>query len=61
MLMYQLYLPEVQFFIDGYHTPVELDQNRKSGVILLYVCENIPAQSASVMFLLLKASLLKLF
>ena len=34
--------PGEQFFIGGYHTPFRFDRNRNGGVILLYVCKDIP-------------------
>ena len=36
--------PEVQFFIDGYHTPFRYDRNGNGGGILLYVREDIPTK-----------------
>ena len=35
--------PEVQFFIDGYHTSLRYERNRNSGGIFLYLHEDIPA------------------
>ena len=40
--------PPSQFLLDGYSVPIRFDRNRNSGVILLYIREDIPYKILSM-------------
>ena len=40
--------PPSQFLLDGYSVPIRFDRNRNSGVILLFIREDIPYKILSM-------------
>ena len=47
--------PEVQFLIEGFHSPFRIDSNKNVGGVMLYVQKDIPAKLLSHDFLFVES------